>query len=524
MLTRLYVSNVVLIDKLELNFSKGLTVLTGETGAGKSILLDALALALGAKPDPDLIRAGCAEATVAAEFDNGGDTILLKRTMSIDGKSKCWINDEPSTVKALKEAGEELVEIHGQFANHSLLDEKTHIHSLDAFGGHGDLAAGVRAAYDGLREAEKKLDGLRELLKKSGEEREFLEHNVRELEALKPRIGEENALAEMRQNMMDMEKNAGILKEAFDALGRGELAERIFSAAHILERTKSYRAEIDRLYEAGSALSDVAERIKPSDSFDVRDLESAEERLFALRAAARKHRVSVDGLQDALERMKDDLSRIDNSDSELKKSEELEKKKRADYEKLAGALTQERIASAAELREAVKNELPDLKLGSADFTTDIRPTSAPTASGGDAARFMIRTNPGMPFAPLDKIASGGELARFMLALRVALMTGGRTLIMDEIDAGISGATAAAVGLRLAKLARAQQTIVITHSAQVAGYGDDHFLIAKNTDGKTTRTTADKIAGADRVNEIARIISGAKITSDAIKTAKTLLKH
>jgi DNA repair protein RecN (Recombination protein N) len=528
MLTRLYISNVVLIDKLELDFSKGLTVMTGETGAGKSILLDALALALGAKADADLIRAGATEATVVAEFagpsGTDDDALLLKRTVTLDGKSKCWINGEPATQKALKDLGDELVEIHGQFANHGLLDEKTHIHSLDALGQYDGLLADVRAAYGELRDAEKRLKELRELLDKSAAEREFLEHSVRELEALNPQAGEENSLAEMRGNMMNMEKNAGILRDAANALEQDNLAERAFAAAHILERTKSYQAQIDRLYEIGSGLQEIADQIRPSDSFDVHDLEAAEERLFALRAVARKHRVPVDDLADALEKMRGELKKIDNSGDELKKSENDVKTKKSEYEKFADALTRERIAVAAKLRDAVKNELPDLKLGAADFMVDVKPTDSPGANGSDSVRFMIRTNPGTPFAPLDKIASGGELARFMLALRVVLMHGTRTLIFDEIDSGISGATAAAVGARLAKLGGGQQIIVVTHSAQVAGYGDAHFLIAKQTDGKTTKTGVAKIAGKDRVNEIARIISGAKITGDALAAAKTLLRH
>jgi DNA repair protein RecN (Recombination protein N) len=519
MLNRLYISNIVLIDRLELDFKGGLTVMTGETGAGKSILLDALALALGAKADIGLIRAGAAEATVVAEFDG----VLLKRTISVDGKSKCWVNDEPATQKTLKELGDELVEIHGQFSNHGLLDEKTHVRCLDAFGGYEDLLAGVRTAYGELRDAEKRLNELRELLEKSAAEREFLEHSVRELEAMNPKPGEEESLDDARRRMMDMEKNAGTLRDALAVLEQGDLAGKIFSAAHILERTKSYRRQIDGLYEAGAALQEIAGEIAPQGGFDVADLEAAEERLFALRAAARKHRVAVGELPVQLEKMRARLDAIDDSDNALKKSEGDVKAKKSSYEKFAGALTQERIAAAAELAELVGAELPDLKLGGAEFRVEIARAAA-SAGGSDSVRFLIKTNPGTPFAPLDKIASGGELARFMLALRVVLMHGTSTLIFDEIDAGISGATAAAVGLRLAKLARARQAIVITHSAQVAGYGDSHFLIAKTTDGKTTRTGVWEIGGAERVNEIARIISGAKITSDAIKTAKTLLRH
>lgn len=520
MLTGLYVSNIVLIDRLELDFNAGLSVLTGETGAGKSILLDALALALGGKSDVGLIRAGCSAATVIAEFNH---EVLLKRVLSIDGKSKCYINDEPVTQKALKDMGDELVEIHGQFANHGLLDDKTHIHLLDTFGKYEKLLDGVEKKYADFHDAEVRLKDLRALLLKSAEEREFLEHNVQELEALNPLPGEEAELAGIREKMMAMEKNAGILKDAVDAIERAELADKIFSAAHILERTKSFAPQIDRLYEAGSMLQEVADAIRPAD-FDASDLEAAEERLFALRALARKHRVPVDELSDALSKMRAELNSINDSDNSLQKLEAEVQGKKSEYEKLAALLTRERIAASEKLALTIKKELPDLKLATADFIVDIKPTKAPTSNGNDDVRFLIKTNPGMPFAALDKIASGGELARFMLALRVVLVGGeNRTLIFDEIDTGISGATAAAVGLRLAKLANTGgQIIVITHSAQVAGYGNTHFLISKHTDGKTTVATVNAISGTERVNEIARIISGAKITADAIRTAKTLI--
>ena len=520
MLTKLYISNVVIIDRLELDFRDGLSVLTGETGAGKSILLDALSLALGAKGDVGLIRAGCDSATVIAEFN---DQTLMKRVLSVDGKSKCHINDEPVTLKALKDLGDQLVEIHGQFATHGLLDEKSHILLLDDYGDYGDLAARVKVLYADLRDAEKKLKDLASRVEKAAAEREFLEHNIKELDALKPAAGEEAVLAAAREKMMGMEKNAGILKDAAAILEENEISDKCFSAAHVLERTKSYQAEIDRLYEIGSALTEVADAIRPT-PFDASDLEQTEERLFALRAAARKHRATVDELPNILSKMRADITEIDNSDEELKKLRvEVERKKSA-YESDAKKLTQERIAAADGSAAAVKKELPALKLAQADFMVEIAASGAPTALGNDAVRFMIKTNPGTPWAAIDKIASGGELARFMLALRVVLMKDNnlKTLIFDEIDTGISGATAAAVGLRLAKLAEKQQVFAITHSAQVAGYGDAHFLIAKHTDGKTTSASVQTISGDERVNEIARIISGAKITPDAILAAKELI--
>lgn len=516
MLNRLYISNVVLISQLELDFPDTMSVLTGETGAGKSILLDALALALGGKSDTSLIRTGCESATVVAEFDDK----MLKRVLFADGKSKCYLNDEPVTLKTLKDIGDELIEIHGQFANHSLLDEKTHINLLDAFGGYDTVS--VKSSFAEFHDAELRLKKLQELIEKSKQEREWLEHNIAELDALNPKIGEEQSLAETRQKMIDAEKNSGILKDVCEILEKGGISEKIFSAAHILERTKSYQKEISELYELGGKVEEIADKIKPAD-FDTIDLEQSEERLFALRAAARKHRISVDELPSALAKMHEQLGLIDNSDSELKKCSAEVATKKKEYEKFASTLTQERVIAAKKLTDAVKKELPDLKLGTADFMVDITP-NAPSEKGNDAVRFLIKTNPGSPFAPLDKIASGGELARFMLALRVVLMHGKHTLIFDEIDTGISGATAAAVGARLAKLASQQQIIVITHSAQVAGFGNSHFLIAKTTDGKTTTTSVKKLSGDDRIQEIARIISGAKISPDALATAKELIQQ
>ena len=520
MLTGLYVSNIVLIDRLELDLDEGLSVLTGETGAGKSILLDALDLALGGKADGSLVRAGAEVATVIAEFN--GD-ILLKRVISRDGKSKCYINDEPVTQKSLKEAGEGLIEIHGQFANHGLLDDKTHIAALDNYGGYDDLLVGVGAAYREMADAEKRLKELRELVARAAEEREFLEHNVAELESLSPLPGEEAELDATRAQLMGMEKNASTLKDAVAVIEQGGLADAVFKAAHILERTKLYQTEIDKLYDIGAALGDIAEKIAPQD-YDVNALESAEERLFALRAAARKHRVAVDELPALAIKLRGQLTDIEDSKTAIAKLESEVNSKKNEYEKWANSLSLARIAAAAELRNALLAELPDLKLGQADFEVDIK-NSKPSAIGNDAVQFLIKMNPGQPFAPLADTASGGELARLMLAMRVILSVKfPRTLIFDEIDTGISGATAAAVGARLARLSEAQQVIVITHSAQVAGYGDTHFLISKSTDGKTTTTTVREITKDDRVREIARIISGADITKDAIATAKGLIKN
>lgn len=550
MLTRLYISNIVLIEKLNLEFGSGLNVLTGETGAGKSILLDALALALGARSDTGLIRHGCENASVIAEFDNISpdlkallnengiefeDSLILRRTLAADGKSRAWVNDVPVSIKILKQIGDNLVEIHGQFANHTLLNPATHMNALDKFGAinvaeYSTLLSDVRAKYNQYHDAEKRLHELQIMLERSANERDFLEHNVNELAALNVQPGEEEELSNKRTAMMNAEKDAAILSDANSAMNpRGEsLDSQIFSVAHILERIKTepnpYSEQIDALYNAAQIVSEVAEKLTPSD-IDTDNLDSIEERLFAIRAAARKHRVSADELPEKLKQMSEQLNAIENSDAELKKLTSDLKLKKQNFDTAAGALTDARKNAAKQLRDKILSELPDLKLGSADFMVEVNATS-PSTTGYDEVTFMIKTNPGMPFAPLHKAASGGELARLMLALRVVLSdnNAAHTFIFDEIDTGISGATASAVGQRLNRLAQSSQALVITHSAQVAGYADKHFKISKQVANETTTTSVSEITGDNRLNEIARIISGAEITPESLATARTLIKH
>ena len=549
MLIGLNISHIVLIEKLNLQFGTGLNIMTGETGAGKSILLDALSLALGARSDTGLIRSGCDMASVSAEFDfvndnlkeilteNGidyDDGLILRRTLSIDGKSRAWVNDIPVSVKTLKQIGDELVEIHGQFESHSLLDASTHLTSLDEYAALNDsefmnVLRDTKNAYADFYAAQKRFKELTEILEKSESEREFLEHNVNELRKLNPQIGEEEELANARAKMMDAEKNAGILTDAISVLKNNgnSLDEQICSVAHILKRIKTepnpYAEHIDKLYDAAAVVAEVSEQIHPENT-DVDDIDSIEERLFALRAIARKHRCSANELPEKLSQMETELDTIDNSDIELKRC-------RADVDKFAKVFNEHatrlnnlRKNAADNLRKQILIELPDLKLGSADFMVDIQ-NAEPTQSGTDTVVFMIKTNPGTPFAPLNKIASGGELSRFMLALRVALNNPNnkKTIVFDELDTGISGATASAVGERLNKLAKNEQLLVITHSAQVAGFADKHFKISKHSENDKTTTTVDEIIGDERINEIARIISGAKITAESIATAKTLMK-
>lgn len=550
MLINLHISNIVLIEKLNLEFGGGLNILTGETGAGKSILLDALSLALGARSDTGLIRHGCDTASVIAEFDDINDTLknildengidydgtlILRRTLSPDGKSRAWINDVPVSIKTLKQVGDELVEIHGQFANHTLLNPIMHRTTLDAYAashmdGFANLVSDVKNLYAEYHSAQKRLIELQDMLERAANERDFLEHNVSELRALNVQIGEEDDLSTRRAAMMNAEKDAAILAEASESLNqRGmSLDGQIFSVAHILERIKTdpnpYQEQIDSLYEIAQNISEIAQTLSPID-VDTDSLESIEERLFAIRAVARKHRVMADELPHKLEQMSAQLNAIDNSDAELKKLKSIVTEKQTAFNTAAIKLTDARHAASEKLRASILAELPDLKLGQADFSVCFAPCAA-TASGTDEITFMIKTNPGTPFAPLHRAASGGELARLMLAMRVVLSTNqtAHTFVFDEVDTGISGATASAVGLRLNKLAANSQALVITHSAQVAGFADRHFKIEKRVTDDKTVTYVSEITDSDRLNEIARIISGAEITPESLTMAKTLIKQ
>ncbi|MGN0917368.1 MAG: DNA repair protein RecN [Candidatus Enterousia sp.] len=549
MLISLQISNIVLIEKLNLEFGHGLNILTGETGAGKSILLDALSLALGARSDTGLIRHGCDMASVIAEFDASNNDlraimsengieydgyIILRRTLSLDGKSRAWINDTPVSIKTLKQVGDILVEMHGQFANHALLNQATHRATLDAFASNAidnfdTLLNDTRNAYNQYHDADKRMKELQEMLTRSASERDFLAHNVAELRALNPQPGEEDELSTRRAAMMNAEKDAAILTEASETLSpRGETLDSVlFSAAHILQRIKTepnpYQEQIDKLYDIAESVSEIIGALSPVD-VDVDDLDTVEERLFAIRAAARKHRVLPDELHNKLEQMSEQLNAIDNSDAELKKASVAVSQARTAFDKYANMLTIARKNASDMLRTQILQELPELKLGQADFMVECT-QGAPSAFGCDDITFMIKTNPGTPFAPLHRAASGGELARLMLAMRVVLAgtDNAHTFVFDEIDTGISGATASAVGSRLNRLASASQALVITHSAQVAGYADHHFKIEKYSDTDKTTTRVREITESERLNEIARIISGAEITPESLTMARTLIK-
>jgi DNA repair protein RecN (Recombination protein N) len=552
MLTGLSIRNIVLIEALDLSFERGLTVLTGETGAGKSILLDALGLALGMRADSGLVRAGTEQASVTATFDappagsalarllddNGvaqepGEPLLIRRTLKADGGSRAFLNDQPCSAALLRDVGAYLVEIHGQHDERGLLNPRGHMDLLDAFGGLDTVA--VRAAHGAWQEAQGRLMAAREALDSAAKERDYLAHAVAELTGFAPQPGEEEALAEERAAM---QKGARLTEDmaALDGLlgGSDGALAKLRQAARRLDRIGSEHellagalAAFDRAVIEAAEAEELLERAGEALSVDPARLDAIEARLFDLRALARKHQVPADDLAELAEQMSAQLARIDAGEAGLAELESAVATARAAYEAAAQALSAGRQAAAARLDAAMTDELAPLKLDAARFRTDVEllPEAQWRAAGRDRVEFMISTNPGAPFAPLTKIASGGELSRFILALKVALAAQGSagTMIFDEIDRGVGGAVAGAIGERLARLAGEAQVIVVTHSPQVAARGAGHLLIAKSSEGTITRTGVHPLNEGERREEIARMLSGAAITDEARAQADRLLE-
>ncbi|MCW2411433.1 MULTISPECIES: DNA repair protein RecN [unclassified Sphingobium] len=552
MLTGLSIRNIVLIEALDLVFERGLTVLTGETGAGKSILLDALGLALGMRADSGLVRAGADQASVTATFDppapgsalaillaesdvaqEQGEPLLIRRTLKADGGSRAFINDQPCSAALLRDVGAYLVEIHGQHDERGLINPRGHMDLLDAFGG---LDAGaVRTAHGVWQTAQARLTEARDTLESAARERDYLAHAVAELTAFAPEPGEEETLATERA---DMQKSARLTEDMAaldDLLGGSDGAlAKLRQAARRLDRigeehellTQALAAFDRAVIEASEAEEHLA-RAGEALSVDPARLDAIETRLFDLRALARKHQVAADDLADLAARMSDQLARIDAGEAGLADLERDVAAARQAYEAAAQALSDGRREAAARLDAAVAGELAPLKLDAARFRTDVEllPEGQWRASGKDRVEFMISTNPGAPFAPLTKIASGGELSRFILSLKVALAAQGSagTMIFDEIDRGVGGAVAGAIGERLARLSGGGQVIVVTHSPQVAARGAAHLLIAKSSQGTITRTGVHPLDDAERREEIARMLSGAEITNEARAQAERLLE-
>jgi DNA repair protein RecN (Recombination protein N) len=550
MLTALAIRDVVLIEALDLEFGAGLGVLTGETGAGKSILLDALGLALGARADSGLVRHGAPQASVAGTFEpaarepiasvlaqNGvewerGEPLLIRRVVKADGGSRAFVNNQPASAGLLREIGPMLVEIHGQHDDRGLLNPRGHRDLLDAFGrlDHGSIAVAHRA----WRDAEAALAAARAEQETAEADREWLEHAVAELTAFSPEAGEEDALADRRATMQRGEKVAGELAAVAALLEGSEGAlSALRQAARILGRIGEAHPSlgealeaIDRALIEGDAAQDAVDTAAQALAFDPAALEADEARLFELRGLARKHRVQPDDLPALAEELSARLARLEGGGAGIAALEAALAAAERAYVDAAEALSAARTEAAARLDCAVMTELAPLKLDAARFQTAVEPLPRDQwgAHGRDRVEFLVSTNPGAPFGALIKIASGGELSRFILALKVALAErgGAATLIFDEIDRGVGGAVASAIGERLSRLSREAQLLVVTHSPQVAARGDRHLLIAKSHDGLVTRTGVTPLDERQRREEIARMLSGVEITDEARAQAERLL--
>ena len=549
MLTRLSIRDVVLIEALDLDFATGLGVLTGETGAGKSILLDALGLALGDRADSGLVRQGVAQASVTASFEpstealallstndlilGSGEELIVRRTVKADGGSRAFVNDQPVSAALLRELGGMLVEIHGQHDDRGLINPRGHRALLDSFA--GAETAQVAIAYDGMRTAEDALVNARTALADAERDREWLEHVVAELRDFAPVPGEEAELSRRRATMQRGEKIADELDQVSELIesSEGGLAK-LRQAARILDRIAGDHpllAEalfaVDGAINEGSVAEDRLRDAARALAYDPAALEADEVRLFELRGLARKHRVQPDDLAALAGELAGRFDAIEAGSVGLARLETALSAAHDAYRNAATALSEQRIAASARLDVAVANELAPLKLDSARFKTVVAPLTEPQwgPHGMDRVEFEISTNPGAPFGPLIKIASGGELSRFILALKVALAEqgGAATMIFDEIDRGVGGAVASAIGERLSRLAEGAQVIVVTHSPQVAARGDTHLLIAKSSDGTVTRTGVRALDEAQRREEIARMLSGAEVTDEARAQAGRLLE-
>lgn len=565
MLTALSIRDIVLVDALDLDVRDGLTVLTGETGAGKSIILDALGLALGARGDAGLVRAGAKQASATAVFtapddaalldlitEKGfdvapGEDLILRRVVASDGRSRAFVNDQPAGVTALREIGQALVEVHGQHETVGLLDWKTHRTLLDSYGGLQPQLSAVAAASELLKAAEREVADLIAAAADAAAHAEELTNNLADLDELDPRPDEETELAGERAVLGAAEKAMGDLTDARASLGGDKLSRNLAAALRAVEHARTRAGQsgveadhplmqkltaaaeaIDRtLVEAEEALACVDAAAGAFD-FEPGRLDKTEERLFALRAAARKLNTSVELLPVLRERFREQLRMIESGADAIAEAERRAAEAREGYDLAATLLTSAREAAAERLTTSVMAELGPLKLERARFRVAFEPVADGRRGslGVETVRFEIATNAGTPFGPLDAIASGGELARFALAMKAALA--GRedqrqpVMIFDEVDQGVGGAVAEAVGTRLERLSRGAQVLVVTHSPQVAARGHVHWKVRKADAGGMTTTTVDALDDDQRREEIARMLSGATVTDEARAAARALI--
>ena len=553
MLCGLSIRNIVLIDSLDLSFSRGLTVLSGETGAGKSILLDALGVALGGRVDTSMRRDGAPQASVTATFEiknhefleeffdksglsvNGPEEQLLhlRRVINDDGRTRAFINDQPVTANMLREIGDLLVEIQGQFDAQGLLNSKTHLKFLDIFANHTELLSRVAEAYSLLSNAKLKLKRATEELSINESRKEYLEIAVEELASLKPIEGEEAKLLETRSELMNAEKIIMALDEALQFIGgEGGAITLVAKAQKTLDKTSDrITKELESLERAANELSEtesVVGRLATEIELDTSYLEEIDERLNSIRTLARKHGVTPDELNSKYQEFCNQLRMVEDEASQIEALERELESTKAKFIEDADALSKSRITAGKRLDQAIISELKPLKLAQSKFQATIESCdeSGWSVYGWDKVTFQISTNPGTPLGPLQKVASGGELSRLLLALRVALSaaTPLPTLIFDEVDAGVGGAVAAAVGRRLKRLGEKIQVLVVTHSPQVAAEGHVHWKIVKDDTTGLQRTAAKELAKTERVEEIARMLSGEMITEEARAASLKLLEN
>ena len=556
MLVALSIRDVVLITRLNLTLEPGLTVLTGETGAGKSILLDSLGLALGARADAGLLRDGAEQASVSAAFEVASDhpalallgeqeidcedgMLVLRRRLGQDGRGRAFINDQPVSVGLLRQVGDLLVEVQGQFEQRGLLDQATHRDWLDSFGDLLPLRRECQAAWTAWREAQEAFESARNELAAVKREEEELRHTVEELSALAPEEEEEDRLAEQRAFLMHAERLGEAVGAAQEEIGgfaqRGSGAEASLSnAQRLLERVVDKAAgKLDPAINAlDRAAAELAEAVSLLNAFaadldhDPRRLAEIDERFFALKDAARKYGTEVAALPALCEEKRQRLERIELGDEEVARLEQTAEQARVRFQEQAAALTIARKAAAKRLDKAVSAELPALKLEKARFATQFEPLDEAQWGpvGAERAAFQVATNPGAPFAPLAKTASGGELSRMLLAIKVVLagLSPAGTLVFDEVDSGVGGATAAAVGDRLERLAKDRQVLVVTHSPQVAALGLHHWRVEKQIAAERAETVVAALPAAERGEELARMLSGSEVTDEARAAAKRLM--
>ncbi len=552
MLTALSIQHFILIDNLTLSFDKGLSVFTGETGAGKSILLDALSLVLGARSETRFIQKGADQTVVSATFtlpkthtafrllDEQGlchdDELILRRTLTKDGKTKAFICDQPVSIALLKSIGDTLVEIHGQFASHALLNPATHLNTLDAYGKLEKQTQDVSKAWTKYQEAQQTAIDFEQDLQKQLAEEDFLRADLDALDKLNPKEDEEENLTKRRAELMNAEHIVENIQNVCCLLGdeeQGILRLMNKTESQLLNADKitdgRFENELKSLTQAQDILADLSSDLEHTlnDLGDTSELPEIDDRLFALRDMARKYHITISELPAFREETRQKLMTAEHGTQKLADLKKEAEEKRQAYIQLAEALSKERHKAAKMLDNAVMHELPELKLEKAIFETQVQdlPWESAGETGLNKVLFTAATNKGSDLNPIHKCASGGELSRFMLALKVNLADDNNTtLIFDEIDTGISGATAAAVGERLARLAEKHQTLVITHSPQVAGFGKHHYLVQKADIEDKTLTSVLQLDKAGRLEEIARLVSGATVTEKSREVAKELLKN